>query len=314
MVSDKQITFCILSYNRPDYLKRCIDSCLLYASDSKIIILDNSYDQSLIRNLQKKYPDFIEWHFSDETLGYAKNFLRSFALCKSQYLVALHDDDRITKEFCQTQLSILNANNKASAISCNGYFIDSSNTRIRPLMPYKKIFNKIKVFSSKDDYIAHKYSIVGSCIPFSPMMFDLNKAMHLKHIIIDRAKEFGQAIDAILIIDLLSDSDVILNYEPLYECGDHAGQDSKVYDNFWESQFMLYLLRGSSISNKAKKIIISFYMTDIIINWAKSLFNKDMSVNIIISREIFSLKVIPNVMLAVFTRALIKLKLKRKGI
>ena len=180
-------------------------------------------------------------------------------------------------------------------------------------MPYKKNANQIKVFTSKDQYIEHKYSIVGSCIPFSPMMFDLNKAMHLKHLIIDRAKEFGQAIDAILIIDLLSDSHVILNYDPLYECGDHVGQDSKVYDNFWESQFMLFLLRGSSITNKAKKIIISFYMTDIIINRAKSFFNKDMSVNIIISREIVSLRVIPNVILAVFTRALIKLKLKRNG-
>ena len=81
MTSNKEITFCILSYNRPDYLKRCIDSCLLYASDSKIIILDNSDNQSSIKKLQEKYPNFIEWHFSDETLGYAKNFLRSFTLC-----------------------------------------------------------------------------------------------------------------------------------------------------------------------------------------------------------------------------------------
>lgn len=310
MGSNSEITFCILSYNRPDYLKRCINSCLLYAEDSKIIILDNSDDDSSIKKLQQEYLDSIDWHYSEKTLGYAKNFHRAFDICESQYLVALHDDDRITKGFCEKQLTILKTNKNASAISCNGYFINNKNEKISPLMPIKNKNNRVKTFASKDEYIKHKYSILGKCIPFSPMMFDLNKAMFLKELILQRNEQFGAAIDAMLITDLLSYSDVILNYEPLYECGDHIGQDSKVYDNYWETQFMTYLLHDNSLGNMARNAIMRFYMTDLLINWLKSVFNRDLLTKFEIKKEILSIKAIPSVIFAILFRLFMKLKIK----
>ncbi len=309
MRSNSEITFCILSYNRPDYLKRCIDSCLLYAEDSKIIILDNSDDDSSIKKLQQEYSDSIDWYYSEETLGYAKNFLRAFDICKSQYLVALHDDDRIRKGFCEKQLNILKKSKNASAISCNGYFINNKNEKISALMTIKNNNNRLKTFASKDEYIKHKYSILGKCIPFSPMMFDLNKAMFLKDLILQRNEKFGAAIDAILITDLLSSSDVILNYDPLYECGDHIGQDSKVYDNYWETQFMTYLLNDNSVGYVARNAIMRFYMTDLLINWLKSVFNKELLIKFEIKKEILSIKAIPSVIFAILYRLVIKLKI-----
>jgi hypothetical protein len=262
--------------------------------------------------LKSQYPESIDWIFSDEPLGYAKNFLRAFSACKSQFLVALHDDDRITKNFCQSQLSALQSHKDASAISCNGYFINSINERIRPLMPYNENKPQLKVFRTIDEYVEHKYSFPGSCIPFSPMMFDLNKTMYLKHIILNRGDEFGQAIDAILITDLLSTSEVILNYLPLYECGDHVGQDSKVFENFWESQFMLFLLRKCSINNKVRNKIMTFYMTDLVINGIKSTLSRNITVKPVISTEIMSFKVLHHVVFSVFIRIFYKLKLKKK--
>ena len=94
---DKGITFCILSYNRPLHLARCIESCLLHGVGSKIIILDNSEDQASIKILQEQYPTSIDWYFSDQTLGYAKNFHRAFSVCKSRFLVALHDESDLLK-------------------------------------------------------------------------------------------------------------------------------------------------------------------------------------------------------------------------
>jgi len=307
-----EITFCILSYNRPQYLERCINSCLSYADGSKIIVLDNSEDQIPFKVLKSQYPGSIDWVFSDEPLGYAKNFLRAFSVCKSRYLVALHDDDRITENFCRSQLSALKSRIDASAISCNGFFINSLDEKIRPVMPYSENKAQLKVFRTVDEYVEHKYSISGGCIPFSPMMFDLNKSMYLKDIILNRAEEFGQAIDAILIVDLLSTSEVILNYLPLYECGDHVGQDSKVFDNFWESQFMLFLLRKCSISNKVRNKIMTFYMTDLVVNSIKSTLSRNISVKPVISKEIMSFRVVPQVLFAVFTRISYKLKLKTK--
>lgn len=68
----KDITFCILSYNRPLHLARCIESCLLHGVGSKITVLDNSEDQHPIKMLKEQYPTSIDWYFSEQTLGYAK--------------------------------------------------------------------------------------------------------------------------------------------------------------------------------------------------------------------------------------------------
>jgi len=305
----KDITFCILSYNRLQYLSRCLDSCLLHGVGSKIIVLDNSEDQTAFKIVQQQYPASIDWYFSDHTLGYAKNFLRAFSVCESRFLVALHDDDRITKNFCTDQLAMLEKNKAASAISCNGFFINSQGQKMKLLMPWDEDNEQVKIFETMDQYVEHKYSMVGGCIPFSPMIFDLNKAHFIKDIILKRAEKFGQAIDSILIIDLLERSQIILNYKPLYECGEHIQQDSKVYNNFWEIQFMLFLLRNDSVGKSVKKKIKIFYMTDVIINALKSFPNRNLLGNIIICREIISIILLPNVFRVVIARGLLKLKL-----
>ena len=199
----KDITFCILSYNRPLHLAQCIESCLLHGVGSKIIVLDNSEDQTPIKILQEQYPTSIDWYFSDQTLGYAKNFHRAFSLCKSRFLVALHDDDRITKNFCVDQLAILKKHKAASAISCNGFFINDQDEKKKLVIPWDENGEEVRIFETNDQYVEHKYSIVGGCIPFSPMLFDLNKAHFIKDIILQRGEEFGQVIDSILISDLL---------------------------------------------------------------------------------------------------------------
>jgi glycosyltransferase involved in cell wall biosynthesis len=305
----KDITFCILSYNRPLHLERCIESCLSHGIGSKIIVLDNSQDQTSIKVLQEQYPASIDWYFSEQTLGYAKNFHRSFSVCKSRFLVALHDDDRIMKDFCVDQLAILKKHKEASAISCNGFFINDQNEKTKLVIPWDENDEAVRIFETNDQYVEHKYSTLGGCIPFSPMLFDLNKAHFIKDIILQRGEQFGQVIDSILISDLLKHSQIILNYNPLYECGEHNQQDSKSYDNFWETQYMLFLLRGESISKRVKKKIKIFYMTDVIIDALKSFPNLYLLRKIVICREIISIILLPNVLQIIIARGLFKLKL-----
>ena len=308
-MNEKGITFCILSYNRPQHLARCLDSCISYGIGSKIIVLDNSEDQADIKVVKEQYPQSIEWCFSEETLGYAKNFLRAFSVCKSRFLVALHDDDRITKNFCIDQLALLKENKAASAISCNGFFINNDEKKTGLVIPNNNSNNQVKIFETIDQYVEHKYSIQGGCIPFSPILFDLRKAYFLKDIVLQRAEEFGQVVDSILISDLLERSQIILNYKPLYECGEHEGQDSKVYDNFWETRYMLFLLRSKSVSKEVKKKIKVFYMTDLIVNAIKSFPNINRLRNIVIYREIISVVFLPNVLQAIIKLFFLKLKL-----
>ena len=305
----KDITFCILSYNRPLHLARCIESCLLHGVGSKITVLDNSEDQHPIKMLKEQYPTSIDWYFSEQTLGYAKNFHRAFSVCKSRFLVALHDDDRITKNFCVDQLAILKKHKAASAISCNGFFINDKGEKTKLVIPWVENDEEVRRFETNDQYVEHKYSILGGCIPFSPMLFDLKKAHFIKDIILQRGEDFGQVIDSILISDLLKRSQIILNYNPLYECGEHAQQDSRSYDNSWETQYMLFLLRSESVSKRVKKKIKIFYMTGLIIMAIKSFPNLNLLKNIVICREIISIMFLPNVLRTIIILAFLKLKL-----
>ena len=308
MAAVDDISIFILSYNRPHHLKRCIESCLKYAAGSKISVLDNSDDITSLQNLKTVFPSTIDWHFSQKTLGYAKNFYRAFDLCQTKYLVALHDDDCITAEYCEAQMACLQANHKVSAVSCSGYFLNDTGQRTRIMMPYFYGNEGLKFFRNISDYVRHKYCDGGGCIPFSPMMFDRDKADFIKNLIIQRDKEFGQAIDSALIVDLLRVSEVILNLKPLYLCGEHDGQDSNSYSNKWEVRFMLSLVRDGNIPGSVKAQVRLFYMSDMLITIVRAVISKASIRHLELNRELIALWDLPRAICVVIGRSIAKIK------
>jgi len=89
------VSICIPTYQRPELLRRAIESCLMQTYQPvEIIICDDSKDdasEKVINSLQR--PDVIRYHRNHPSLGQAKNVNRLFDLAEGDRLVLLHDDD-----------------------------------------------------------------------------------------------------------------------------------------------------------------------------------------------------------------------------
>jgi hypothetical protein len=89
----------VLSYNRPDQLKRILDNLVgMHSSDLEIVIKDDRsprYEE--IYDIVKKYENVLEvylrLHVNESNLGYDLNLLDSFNIVDSDYVFLLSDDD-----------------------------------------------------------------------------------------------------------------------------------------------------------------------------------------------------------------------------
>ena len=92
------ISVVLITYNRPNYLKECIDSILSQTfKQFELFILDNGSDCST--------KDIIN-QFSDKRIKYIRNKINSksfinkgFEFTKNKYLIITHDDDIMKNNF-----------------------------------------------------------------------------------------------------------------------------------------------------------------------------------------------------------------------
>jgi len=91
------VSVCIPSYNRPDLLKRCLDSVLSQTfRDFEVIISDDSTNDE-IKELLKTYSDKrIRYQLNRPSLGSPKNWNKAMDLASGELIKILHHDDYFT--------------------------------------------------------------------------------------------------------------------------------------------------------------------------------------------------------------------------
>jgi len=231
------ITIGIMSYNRPHFLTDAITSVLAQTvKPKKIIIFDNGSDEGLVRYMEKYLIEGIEWVGSSKSESFIWNFERAFALCTTKYLMLLHDDDRLLKNFLEKQMELLAVNDDVVALSCNGYFINGNNVRFGPTLSPFNVGSGLKYFKTPGQ-VGIKYAS-NSCIPFSPTIYKAN-ALSYSGI----SCEYGKVADAVFFCKLAKNGVIAVNEQPLYEARFHSGQDSQLIpfvqlqlleDFFWD--------------------------------------------------------------------------------
>lgn len=202
-------------------LKMHLDWLRLHLSDFKVKIMDNSSTVTEIEKLQQDYPE-IEFNIAGKRLSYAKNFYRCAHDCDTEYIICLHDDDRLLPEIRQHFEKFLCSGRLVGAV--NGYFYDVENAATAGLVINFSLPEEIK---SVFEYSKIKYRVRGGCIPFSPIIY---KTQFLKKIcenIIHFENTFYQSIDVAILIKILTVTPIYYENEPLYLCGVHKDQDSK---------------------------------------------------------------------------------------
>ena len=117
----------ILSYNRPLFLVRAINSILSQSRfPDEIIIFDNASDFDL-NSLIIPYANFnIKIIGSDKNNGPEWNFSRAIAYSSSDYVFILHDDDYLYQDYISVNLSYMELHPDVVLSSCNGTLVDNN--------------------------------------------------------------------------------------------------------------------------------------------------------------------------------------------
>lgn len=207
----------ILSRNRCDYLREAIGSVLSQSyKEYKLIVSDNSDDNRVQMMMINEFPN-IDYIRRLPVIDATRHFEAIVEESEGEFVLLLHDDDRVCDGLLKEQLNILNKRQEIVCLSCNGYIIDANGVRkSRYVTPLGK---KLEIYS-RSSQVAMRYA-KNSCIPLSPTIYrsSVIKKVRLR-------EELGKVLDAALFCDLADIGHVAVNPEPLYECRVHSNQDS----------------------------------------------------------------------------------------
>jgi glycosyltransferase involved in cell wall biosynthesis len=110
MTPEIQLSICIPAYNRPDWLKRGINSIISQGivEQIEIIISDDSTDERCKKVVQELLINWSgQWQYqaNKPSLGMAENWNYSLKLAQGKYVLVLHDDDFLYSESLQNILT-----------------------------------------------------------------------------------------------------------------------------------------------------------------------------------------------------------------
>lgn len=214
------ITISIPTHNRPKLLKKAITSILNQTyKDFKLVILDNASSPSTL-NVVNDFDDIRISYFRSE-INSIKFINEGFKQNKRKYLMIMHDDDTLSKFFLQNQISILEKNNKISAIGSSVNLIDERDKELNKIRPF--IF-KDKVFSRYR--FINEFLLRGDIIPCPTVIY---RSSFVKKYNIEFPQNVGPAADLYLFFKMnLLDTTIYLSKSALYNYRVHDNQDSEL--------------------------------------------------------------------------------------
>ena len=217
------VSACILSYNRADYLCAAIESILQQTvKPAEILIFDNGSDASVYDQVRPYMDRGVAWIGSEINRSFVWNFRRAVAAAKSEFLFVLHDDDRLCSDFIEQQINYLSQNPDVGAVTCNGYLINERAERTGRLLRQDGVAGEVEIYRSPAA-VAIRYAS-DSCLPFSPVVYRAGfvRTQQLR-------EEYGKVVDAVFFCDLARVGVLAFQMRPLYECRVHGAQDSNYF-------------------------------------------------------------------------------------
>lgn len=217
------VSACILSYNRAEYLCAAIDSILEQTvRPVEILVFDNGSDAVVYERVRPYLDRGVTWIGADTNRSAAWNFRRAVATAKSEYVFVLHDDDRLCSDFVEQQINFLKHNPDVGAVTSNGYLINELGGRTGRLLRHDARQDGVEFYRTPAA-VAIRYAS-DSCLPFSPVVYrtEFVRAGDLR-------EDFGKVGDAVFFCDLAKVGVLAYQLRPLYECRVHGAQDSSYF-------------------------------------------------------------------------------------
>lgn len=217
------VSACIMSYNRAEYLCAALDSVLQQTvKPAEILIFDNGSHASVYEKVRPYMNRGVTWIGTEVNRSAVWNFQRAVATAKSEYLFVLHDDDRLCSDFIEQQINYLSQNPDVGAVTCNGYLINDRGERTGRLLRQDDVAEEVEIYQSPAA-VAIRYAS-DSCLPFSPVVYRAGFVRTQK-----LREEYGKVVDAVFFCDLARVGVLAFQMRPLYECRVHTTQDSSYF-------------------------------------------------------------------------------------
>lgn len=107
MLTEKDITVCIVSLERPNFLHATLNSISSYLPEN-VIVYDNGTKQrlSLVKAYAQKFKQF-NWVFSDKNEGLAKAWNQGLLMAKTDWVALAPDDVFFRKDWIQDLNKVL---------------------------------------------------------------------------------------------------------------------------------------------------------------------------------------------------------------
>ena len=168
-----RISIMIPTYLRNTYLKETIDSVLKQtgAVRTEIVVVDNNDDFSDTETLDllRRYPeDRVCYYKNRKNLGMFGNWNRCLELAGADWVLILHDDDRLRKDYISYMAEIISGEPDLGCIGCfinrideNGNEIPEEKTGISGKAVSFLKRRKISDVKVRDFYFTHPLNIMG---------------------------------------------------------------------------------------------------------------------------------------------------------
>jgi len=218
------ITLGILSYNRPHFLYEAVESTLNQsAMPVKIIIYDNGSKPDTKDAVTGFLAKGVKWEGVKENINPKYILEKGFSECDTEYIMFLHDDDRLHSDFLEKQFSMLDKHPQLAALSCNGSLINIAGEEIgNTISSYKKRELTCQIYEHSGQ-AALRYAS-NSCIPLSPTIYRSKVVQDF-----ELKEGYGKCGDAVFLCDLANYGGVGYTTLPLYDCRLHSNQDSNSF-------------------------------------------------------------------------------------
>ena len=216
------ITVCIMSYNRPQYLREALLSVIHQSQKPrKVVIYDNGSDEDVYKAVADLLTKDINFVSTDINKGVIWNLERAIASTNTKYMMLFHDDDILNENFLAIQMGLLEENDKLVALSSNAKILDKNGVKKNISLLSMNRNKPIEIYKNSGE-VAMKYAS-NSCIPLSPTIY---RTSNLKNITM--RKDFDKVFDAVMFCDLSENGWVGCNMSPNFYLRVHGNQDSTV--------------------------------------------------------------------------------------
>jgi glycosyltransferase involved in cell wall biosynthesis len=151
------VSICIPTYNRAEYLRRAVKSCLSQTySDFEVIITDNSTNDESAKMAAKWTDPRVRYFKNEGNIGPYASVLRALAFAKGKYIKFLMDDDLLKPRCLELMVQAMEDNPSVAVTMAPLELIDENDRRIFPRF---YVFRKMRYrfrYQVGDGLIAHK--------------------------------------------------------------------------------------------------------------------------------------------------------------